>query len=1609
MENAEVSSPDFTEVWPLTPLQEGLLFHALYDGQGPDVYVVQLSYDLDGPLNAAALRAAAAALLARHANLRACFLQLGSTGPVQVIAQEVALPWQDADVCALGEEELPAEAERLAAAERDRRFEVTVPPLLRFLLTRLGQERHRLVITAHHLLLDGWSLPVLARDLFAAYTAGGDASVLPPVTPYRDFLAWLGAQDKDAARAAWAAELAGLDEPTLVAPGDPARAPVMPGQVSADLAAELTARLQERARGVDVTLNTVLRGAWGLLVGLLSGRSDVVFGAPVAGRPPELPGVESILGLLINTVPVRVRLDPAQPVAGLLAGLQDRQSALSGYQYLGLAEIQRVAGPGAVFDTLMVYENYPASSASGNGGADGLRVTVSGGRDATHYPITLGVVPGERLRVVVSYRPDVLESAAAEALVHRLARVLGVVADDPLVRVGAVDVLSPAERRQIVAQWNDTVVMVPGTGVGELVTARAAACPDAVAVACGDQAWTYRFLEERAGRLAGFLRRAGAGAESVVGLCLPRGAEMVAAVLAVWKAGAAFVALDPAYPAARLAFMLADSQVMFVVGTVAVLDELPAGRVPTVAVDDPAVAAAVAAGPPVTAVAVRVAQLAYVMYTSGSTGTPKGVQVTHGGLVNYVAWAAGAYRARGGGDWGAPVHTSLAFDLTLTSLLVPLVAGSAVVVSPAGGPEGLAEVLRAGRGFAVVKVVPAHLPLLAGLVPDRVLAGAAGRLVVGGEALAGEAVRWWLERAPGSVVVNEYGPTETVVGCCVFEVAAGDLVPGQVPVGRPVANTRVYVLDGFLNPVPAGVAGELFIGGAQVARGYGRRPGLTAARFVADPFAGDGSRMYRSGDLARWTGDGVLEFLGRGDGQVKIRGFRVEPGEVEAVLAAHAEVAQAVVVAREDVPGDRRLVAYVVSASGEPGEAGDGGLGVVVRGFAAARLPEYLVPAVVVVVPALPLTVNGKVDRAALPAPDFAGLAGEREPATPHEQIVCEAFAEVLGLPRVGAGDDFFDLGGDSLLATRLIARLREVLDAEVSLRDLFAAPTPDELARSAQTGGRARPRVRPVVPRPDVVALSFAQWRMWFLNRLGGAEAAYNIPLALRLDGDLNRGALEAALTDVVARHETLRTILPDTDGVPRQHVLDAASVRPAIEVAEVGADGTDRAVAALAGRGFDVSSELPWRALLVPAARLLLLVVHHIAGDGWSSGVLARDLGAAYAARRQGREPQWAPLPVQYADYALWQRELLGSEDDPGSLLSEQLGYWRQVLAGLPPELALPADRPRPPAASYRGGVAPVQVGAGVHAALAEAARAARATVFMVAQAGLAVLLAKLGADTDIPVGTVVAGRSDAALDDLVGFFVNTLVLRTDVSGDPSFAGLLARVREVSLGAYAHQDVPFEYLVDTLAPERSLARHPLFQVMLAFQNALVVQPTRLGLEVVPVPTSTGAAKFDLSVGLRESRDTVGARRHRRRPELCRGLVRRFDSGICGRAAGAGFGAGRGEPPATGQPGRGAGASGAAGAAGGVERYRGGGARPDAGRVSVRKRGGVTGCGGGDVRGGGVVLPGAGCAVGPAGPAADRTGRWPGDRGRGGGGAVRGNGGRGAGRRESRGGLPAC
>ncbi|MFB4300561.1 amino acid adenylation domain-containing protein [Actinomadura sp. NTSP31] len=1396
---AEVDRWRPADVLPLSPLQEGLLFHALLDRQGTDSYNVQLVLALED-VDVAALRTAVGRLLERHPNLRAGFHRTES-GAVQVIPRSVDVPWRETE--AASEEEL----RKILDGELAERHDMTRPPLIRFLLVRLGGDRYRFAMTHHHILFDGWSRPLILRDLFMLYLHGADAELPDPV-PYSRYLEWLAGQSRERAEGVWRRALAGLAEPTRVARGDAAARTTGRRETALHLEPELQAALAETARGLGLTLNGVVQGLWGLLLARSTGRDDVVFGMTVSGRSPEVPGVERMVGLLVNTVPVRVRLDPAESLSAFLIRLQEEQTRLAEVHFLGLPDIQRSAGMGELFDAVYVFENYPLEAVRDV--PQGLPITGAEGRDGSHYPLGLVVAPGERLRLRLGYHPDAFDDDAARLILVRLRRLAETIVADPDRPTRRVEVLDDAERAWL-ARCNDTARPMPAGTLAELFEAQAARTPDATAVVCGDTELSYAELNERSNRLARLLIGRGAGPETLVAVALPRSAEFVVAALGVLKSGAAYLPLDPGYPARRVEAMLQDAAPLCVVTeeTLAGLPDGPAGDV----TDDERSAPLDPAHP------------AYVVYTSGSTGRPKGVIACHTGLVRLVADQIERFGVGPGSR--ALQLTSPSFDATAATMFRTLLAGATLIV--AGDEEAvpgpaLARLLGA-RPVTHVTLTPSAL---AQLPEEGLLEGAV--IVVGGEACPPDLVERW---SPGRRMFNAYGPTEATVCVSVSDPLSGAATPA---IGRPIANTAVFVLDAGLRPVPPGTVGELYVAGAGLARGYLNRPGLTASRFVADP-SGAGDRLYRTGDLARWGPDGQLVFVGRADEQLKVRGFRVEPGEVEAALASHAAVRRAVVDAR-----DGRLVAYVVYRDGAVAAAE-------LRSHAASVLPGHMVPSLYVEVAAVPLTPNGKVDRAALPDPDPGAAVSGRAARDAREEVLCGLFAEVLGLERIGIDDDFFALGGHSLTAARLVSRIGAVLGAEPPVRAVFEHPTVAGLLPRLDAGSG--------IERPRLVAgrggeLSYGQRRLWFVNQIEGRAATYNVPLVLRLRG-VDRRALAAALTDLAERHQVLRTVFPAVDGEPTLRVVPPPEV---LRVVEVEPGGADEAVASIAGEGFDVSTEPPLRAALVVDGRaeVLVLVLHHIAADGWSMGPLGRDLATAYAARCAGTSPQWPALPVQYADFAAWQRELLGAADDPDSLLARELRYWAGALDGVPDQLALPADRPRPARAGHRGGRVPFRWDGDLLAGLRALGRSAQATTFMVLQAGLAAVLTRLGAGTDIPIGSPVAGRPDPVLDGLVGFFTNTLVLRTDTSGDPTGRELVTRVRETDLAAFAHQDVPFERVVEAVNPPRSLARHPLFQVLLAHQNTAGQTAVRLpGVEVEPGAAEVDAAKFDLSLNISE------------------------------------------------------------------------------------------------------------------------------------------------------------
>ncbi len=918
---------------PLSPLQEGLLFHALYESEGVDLYNTQLELDLEGELDRDRLRTAARTVLERHANLRAAFWQRDLDRPVQLILDGLDVPWQEIDLT--GHPDPEAEARTLTEADRARRFDVTEPPLLRFTLLQLGGSRHRLLFTSHHILLDGWSMPLLFGELFDLYAAGADT--LTAVRPFKDYLAWLAGQDRDAAEDAWRQRLSGV-EPCLLAPGNE-QPPAVPAQhvVSADTG--LTGALEELARRLGVTVNTVVQGAWAVLLGWYTGRRDVVFGSTVSGRPAELPGVETMVGLFINTLPVRVDVDPSRPAGDLLRQLQEQHTALMPYQHIGLPRLQSLAGAGELFDTLMVFENYPLDGAALQEAVPGLTVSAVGGEDAAHYPVSIAVIPGAELEFRVDFQPHVLDRQAVGTLTARLLRVLRAMTDAPDTPLAALGLLTDDERHTLLTGRNATALPVPEATWPELFEARVAEFPDATALVVTGEELTYGELNSRANRLARLLVGRGAGPGRHVALALPRGSELAVAVLAILKAGAAYVPVDPDYPAERIAYLLRDSGphlVLTASATAAALDAADdaLGGVPRLVLDAPEVTGALAglAGTDLTdadrSAPARPADPAYVIYTSGSTGRPKGVVVPHTGIASLAATHAGRLAAGPGSR--VLQFASASFDASVWETCMGLLTGATLVMADAEqrAPGEPLERLLTGQRITHATLPPA---VLAQLRPEQVPAGTT--LVVAGESSAPDLVARWSRR---HTLINAYGPTETTV-CATMSGPLTD--GGRVPIGGPVANTRVYVLDDALRLVPDGTVGELYVGGAGLARGYLGRPGLTAQRFVADPFGPPGARLYRTGDLVSWNGQGELEFLGRADGQVKIRGFRVEPGEVEAVLGEHPEVDRAAVVVREDTPGDKRLVAYVVPVPGST--VASAGL----RESTAARLPRHMVPA----------------------------------------------------------------------------------------------------------------------------------------------------------------------------------------------------------------------------------------------------------------------------------------------------------------------------------------------------------------------------------------------------------------------------------------------------------------------------------------------------------------------------------------------------------------------------------------------------------------------------------------------------------------------------------------
>ena len=1332
-------------------------------------------------------------------------------------------------------------------------------------LFQLSDDDHVLVAVVHHIAADGWSLNPLVRDLGVAYAgrcAGRAPDWSPPAVQYVDYTLWQRAQFGDledpqspivGQLAYWEHTLAGLPE-RVELPTDrpyPLVADHRGASVDIDWPAELQQQVRAVARTHNATSFMVVQAALAVLLGKVTATSDVAVGFPIAGRRD--PALDELVGFFVNTLVLRVDLGGDPAVAEVLARVRQRSLEAYENQDVPFEVLVERLNPARslthhpLVQVMLAWQtNDPAELSLGELQVTAVPVETHTARtDLTFSLFERWSGDGRAAGIggTVEFRTDLFDADSIRTLTERLRRVLVAMTADPGRQLSSIDVLDDEERVRLDALGNRSVLGRPtaGASIPALFGAWVERVPRATAISCGGRSWTYEQVESDANRLAHLLVdqvvRRGQG----VGLLLERSPEAVVAILGVLKAGAAYVPLDPAVPAARIGFMVADAGVRVVVTSAGLRSRLGDFGGVVVEIDDPALAACpssvvAGAGP-------GPDDVAHVIYTSGTTGAPKGVAVSHANVTQLFASLDAGVELGPDQVW-SQCH-SLAFDFSVWEIWGALLHGGRLVVVPDSvvrSPDEL-HALLVGERVTVLTQTPSALGTLS---PQGLEALA---LVVGAEPCPGELTDRW---APGRVMVNVYGPTETTM----WVSHSAPLVAGSGPpaIGSPVAGSALFVLDGWLRPVPVGVVGELYVAGAGVGAGYLGRAGLTAARFVACPFGGYGVRMYRTGDIVRWRKDGQLQYVGRADEQVKVRGYRIELGEIRAALAELEGIEQAAVIAREDRADAVRLVGYVTGVA-DPSE---------IRARLGQRLPTYMVPSAVVVLDALPLTVNGKLDTRALPAPDYQDVDRYRAPASALEETLAGIYARVLGVDRVGADDSFFHLGGDSLSAMRLITAINADLNAGLTVRSVFEAPTVAQLAPRVEPDAARAGRLV-AGARPALVPLSFAQSRLWFIDQLQGPSPVYNMAVALRLRGRLDTDAMGSALGDVVARHESLRTLFLAPEGAPQQVVVPAERADVNWQVVDATrwpaswlAEATQEAVCYT----FDLATEIPLRTWLFRAdeeEHVLVAVVHHIAADGWSLTPLVRDLGVAYASRCSGQAPDWSPLPVQYIDYALWQRAQFGDLEDPDSPIAAQLDYWQRALAGLPERVELPTDRPYPLAADYRGSSVDVQWPAALQQGVAQLARAHNATSFMVVQAALAVLLSTLSASPDVAVGFPIAGRRDPALDEVVGFFVNTLVLRVDLSGDPSIAELVGRVRQGSLAAYEHQDVPFEVLVERLNPTRSMAHHPLVQVMLAWQNNDAVDISLGDVQVTPQPLEARVARMDLVWSLAEHWNTDG------------------------------------------------------------------------------------------------------------------------------------------------------
>jgi amino acid adenylation domain-containing protein len=1430
---------------------------------GDASYNVPRALRLKGALDVDSLRRSLAEIVERHEVFRTHFAS--ADGELRQIITTDSIPLVVIDLSQLPQNECEAQTARLIAAEAARPFDLEQGPVMRTSLLRLSEQEHVLLLTSHHIVSDAWSADILFRELselYHAFASGRPSPLAPLPLQYADFAEWqrdwLQGPVLAAQLAYWKKQLAGITD-ALALPTDRPRPAV---QTSSGAYQQLTLprvlseQVSELSRRAGVTNFMTLLAAFDVLLTRCTGQDDIVVGSPIAGRNHE--EIERLVGFFVNTLVLRTELSGNPSFAEVLRRV--REVALEAYAHQEMPfeklveelEPERSLGHSPLFQVMFAMHHAAQSELN-------LRdLTIEQIRTETNtskFDLSLFVAEeGNSLTCIAEYNTDLFDAETIVRLLEHYQRVLEAAvanADQP---ISELPLLTAAQRNRLVIEWNDTAAAIPDGTIASLFEAQAERTPDAVALKFGDQQLKFTEVNNRANQLANHLRRLGVGSEVRVAICLERSPEMIVGLLAILKAGGAYVPLEPTYPAERIAFILADSQATLMVTQDGFADSTSVTNVSMICLDRdwPEIARESTENLPFVTTAENAAHL---IYTSGSTGLPKGVLSSHCASVNRFAWMWRTYPF--GADEVCCQKTALSFVDSIWEIFGPLLQGVPLVIIPDETVKDPARFVAALSANSIARLVLVPSLLRVMLELGEGLAAQLANLrycVCSGETLPVDLAESFREQIPATKLINLYGSSEVAADVTCYEVKSVDGL-SAIPIGRPIANTQMYLLDANLQPVPVGVVGEIYAGGAGLARGYLNCAELSAEKFAANPFESEaGARLFRTGDLGRYLPDGNIEYHGRRDNQVKVRGFRIELGEVEAQLASHPQVQQAIVVARDDKRGDKQLVAYVVAASAAPTPNE-------LRKHLRRKLPEHMIPATFVLLEALPLTASGKVNRLALPAPDRDHQSANEDfvaPRTQTEELLAGIWAGVLDTPEIGVNDDFFSLGGHSLLLARVAARIREAFQVEVPLRTLFEASSVAALAERIDAArlNANEPDAEPLlsVSRGGALPLSFAQERLWFFDQLEPSSAAYNIPRVLRLRGQLDVDALRRSLAAIVSRHEILRTSFLNDEGRPALSIAAEATIEiSSFDLSRLQATEQNVEVMVLAQREtqrpFDLTQGPLLRAALARLAEnehVLIMTVHHIISDGWSIGILMRELVAGYNRAPNEVLPE---LAIQYVDFAAWQRERLS-----GAAIEKQLDYWREQLAGAPRELELPLDRPRSELRSFRGARHAITISRAITDKLKALARAERVTFFMTLLTAFQSLLACLANQDDVVVGSPAAGRNRPEFEPLIGYFVNTLVLRAQFSGEPEFRESLRRGRAAALGAFANQEVPLEKLVEELQPERTLKVNPLFQIWFVLQNALVERQEFNGLTVESVAIDTETTRHDLQLTLWET-----------------------------------------------------------------------------------------------------------------------------------------------------------